>query len=311
MECAAQDPRSLPGRIGGTPLLRIRKILPRNARIEILAKAEWLNPGGSVKDRAALSMLLDAERRGALKPETIIIDATSGNTGIAYAMLGAAFGYHIALALPANASEERKQILRAYGAEVILTDPMSGTDGAQERVKEIVAARPDLYYYPDQYNNPANWRAHYETTGAEILEQTEGRVTHFIAGLGTTGTFVGNARRLKEAGSPVTCISFEPDVPLHGMEGLKHLETAITPGIYDPSLADEHLTVSTEEARAMTLRLAREEGLYVGVSSGAAMAACLRVASRLDAGVIVTVFPDGGTRYGGERFWHESPEMKP
>ncbi len=272
---------------------------------EIYAKAEWFNPGGSVKDRAALWMLLEAERSGALTKDRTIIDATSGNTGIAYAMIGAALGYRVRLALPANASRERKQTLRAYGAELLLTDPLAGTDGAQRRVKEIVASDPGKYYYPDQYNNPANWRAHYHTTAREIWQQTGGRVTHFVAGLGTTGTFVGTSRRLKELAPSISCISMEPDSPLHGLEGLKHLATALVPGIYDPTVADERVTVSTEEAYAMTRRLAREEGLYVGISSGAAMVAALSVAARVRSGVIVTVFPDGGTRYGSDRFWNE------
>lgn len=304
LELLARDRLSVLGHIGNTPLLRLRRILTEE-NVEIYAKAEWFNPGGSVKDRAALWMLLEAERSGALTKDRIIIDATSGNTGIAYAMIGAALGYRVTLALPANASRERKQTLRAYGAELLLTDPLAGTDGAQQRVKEIVASDPDQYYYPDQYNNPANWRAHYHTTAREIWQQTEGRITHFVAGLGTTGTFVGTSRRLKELAPSVICVSMEPDSPLHGLEGLKHLASAVVPGIYDPTLADERLTVSTEEAYEMTRRLAKEEGLYAGISSGAAMAAALAVASRLDSGVVVTVFPDGGTRYGSDRFWNE------
>jgi S-sulfo-L-cysteine synthase (O-acetyl-L-serine-dependent) len=274
-----------------------------NASVEIYAKAEWFNPGGSVKDRAALSMLRDAERSGALTHDKVIVDATSGNTGIAYAMIGSALGYHVLLAIPSNASEERKQVLRAFGAELLFTDPLSGTDGAQERVRELVRANPDRYYYPDQYNNPANWMAHYETTAQEIWEQTGGHITHFVAGLGTTGTFVGTTRRLKEFRSSIECISFEPDSPLHGLEGLKHLATAATPGIFDPRVADVRLSVATEDAYAMARRLSRQEGLFVGISSGAALAATLTVASRLESGVIVTIFPDGGARYGSERFW--------
>lgn len=304
LEQLARDRNSILGNIGNTPLLRLGRI-HAGENAEIYAKAEWFNPGGSVKDRAALWMLLEAERSGALTKDRTIIDATSGNTGIAYAMIGAALGYRVRLALPANASRERKQVLRAYGAELLLTDPLAGTDGAQRRVKEIVASEPGRYYYPDQYNNPANWRAHYYTTAREIWQQTNGRVTHFVAGLGTTGTFVGTGRRLKELAPAVSCISMEPDSPLHGLEGLKHLATALVPGIYDPTVADERVTVSTEEAYEMTRRLAREEGLYVGISSGAAMVAALSVAARVQSGVIVTVFPDGGTRYGSDRFWNE------
>ena len=271
--------------------------------MELFAKAEWFNPGGSVKDRAALQMLLAAERAGTLTPEKIIIDATSGNTGIAFAMLGAAMGYRVVLALPGNASVERKQTIEAYGADIILTDPLTGTDGAQARVKEIVAQDPERYFYPDQYNNEANWEAHFRTTGEEILRQTGGRVTHFVAGLGTTGTFTGVSRRLKQHSPDIRCIALEPDSPLHGIEGLKHLPTAVVPGIYDPTLVDRRLVVSTEAAYDMTRRLAREEGLYVGVSSGAALAASLSLAEELSSGVIVTVFPDGGSRYTSERFW--------
>jgi cysteine synthase B len=291
--------------IGNTPLLRIRKLAPVNDSVEIYAKAEWLNPGGSIKDRVALNMLLEAECSGALTRGKIIIDATSGNTGIAYAMIGSALGYKVALALPSNANRERKQMLLAFGAEIIYTDSLEGTDGAQLRVKEIVAADPDRYFYPDQYNNPANWRAHYQTTAPEIWQQTKHRITHFVTGLGTTGTFVGASRRLKEFNSFIACISFEPDSPLHGIEGLKHLPTAMTPGIYDPVLADDHWTVSTDDAYTMVKRLAREEGLFVGISSGAAMAAALRLTSQLKSGVIVTIFPDGGARYSSEHFWNE------
>jgi cysteine synthase B len=294
---------SLLGHIGNTPLLRIRRIARQHHGVEIYAKAEWFNPGGSVKDRAALNMLLEGERSGALTKGKTIIDATSGNTGIAYAMIGSVLGYNVELALPSNASDERKQMLRAFGAEIIFTDPLSGTDGAQERVRELVEADPDHYFYPDQYNNPANWQAHCRSTAPEIWNQTEHRVTHFVAGLGTTGTFVGTSRRLKELNPMIACIAFQPDVPLHGMEGLKHLPTARVPGIYDPKLADSNMTVSTDEAYDMTRRLAREEGLFVGISSGAAMAASLRVADSLTSGVIVTIFPDGGSRYGSEPFW--------
>jgi len=303
LEAHSRDRLSIVGNIGHTPLLRIQTPSGINASVEIYAKAEWFNPGGSVKDRAALNMLRDAELSGALTREKIIIDATSGNTGIAYAMIGSALGYHVLLAIPSNASGERKQALRAFGADLLFTDPLSGTDGAQERVREIVASNPGRYFYPDQYNNPANWNAHYQTTAQEIWEQTGGRITHFVAGLGTTGTFVGTTRRLKEFKASIECVSFEPDSPLHGLEGLKHLATAITPGIYDPQLADVRLTVATEEAYAMARNLARQEGLFVGISSGAALAASLAVAARVKSGVIVTIFPDGGARYGSEHFW--------
>lgn len=292
--------------IGNTPLLRITKPEGIREGVEIYAKAEWFNPGGSVKDRAALSMIREAERTGELTRDRIIIDATSGNTGIAYAMIGCVLGYRVELALPANASRERKTALRAYGAEVILTDPLEGTDGAQQKVKELVAARPGKYFYPDQYNNPANWLAHYRTTAPEMWEQSTHRITHFVAGLGTSGTFVGTSRRLKEFNSRIKCISFQPDSPLHGLEGLKHLSTSIVPGIYDDRIADDQLTVSTDEAYDMVRQLGREEGLFVGISSGAAMAACLKVASKVDRGVIVTVFPDSGARYGSEVFHGDS-----
>lgn len=276
--------------------------------MEIYAKAEWFNPGGSVKDRAALSMILDGERRGLLKPGMTIIDATSGNTGIAYAMIGAVLGYKVVLALPENASPERKKMLRAYGAELILTDPLSGTDGAQEYVKSFLeedSERAKRYFYPDQYNNPANWMAHYHTTAVEILQQTNGRITHFVTGLGTTGTFTGIARRLKATDKRIRTIAFQPSSPYHGLEGLKHLESAIVPGIYDPVLVDENLEIETETAFEMTRRLAREEGLFVGVSSGAAMVAAVQVAQQVDRGIIVTVFPDGGGKYLSESFWEE------
>lgn len=299
------EPGSIAGRIGNTPLIRVRKCVEDLEHVEIHAKAEWFNPGGSVKDRAALAMLVAGERSGALRRGKTIIDATSGNTGIAYAMLGASLGYRVTLALPANASPERKRALTAFGAEIILTDPLTGTDGAQERVKAIVRADPERYFYPDQYNNAANWGAHFQTTGPEILHQTGSRITHFVAGLGTTGTFTGVARRLKEFSKDIRCIAVEPDSPLHGIEGLKHLETAVLPGIYDPALVDERMIVSTEEAYAMTRRLARDEGLFAGVSSGAVLAACVRLARTLSGGVIVTIFPDGGARYASERFWEE------
>jgi cysteine synthase B len=299
---------SLLDAVGNTPLLHLARIGREFPRVEFYAKAEWFNPGGSVKDRAALAMILDGEHTGRLRPGKVILDATSGNTGIAYAWIGAAKGYRVKLCLPDSASEERKRILRAYGAELEITPAADGSDGAIRRARELYAAGPEHYFYPDQYSNPANWRAHYETTAREIWEQTRGRVTHFVAGLGTSGTFVGVTRRLKEWNPAVRAISFQPDSAFHGLEGLKHMATAIVPAIYDPRLADADLRVRTEEAYEMVKRLAREEGLLAGVSSGAAVEACLRVARELPAGekaVIVTVFPDSGDRYLTERFWEE------
>ncbi len=293
-------------KIGNTPLLKIEKIARHLKHVSIYAKAEWFNPGGSVKDRPALYMIMDGIRRGLLTKNKIIIDATSGNTGIAYAMIGAVLGYKVKLAIPQNASPERKRILKAYGAELIFTDPLEGTDGAQKIVKEIVSLEPEKYFYPDQYNNPANWLAHYETTAVEIINQTKGKITHFVAGLGTTGTFVGTAKRLKEFNPKIKTIAVQPDSPLHGIEGLKHLPTALVPGIYKPELVDEIIEVSTEEAYEMVKRLARDEGLLVGVSSGAVMVACLKIAEKIENGVIVTVFPDSGLKYLSEKFWNET-----
>jgi len=291
--------------IGNTPLLKLCKITAHlSTGIQIYAKAEWFNPGGSVKDRPALNMILDGERRGLLKSGKTILDATSGNTGIAYAWIGAARGYKVKLALPQNASDERKRILESYGAELVLTSPLEGSDGAIREARRLFAESPDLYYYPDQYNNPANWQAHYETTANEIWEQTAGQVTHFVAGLGTSGTFVGTSRRLKELNSLIKVHSFQPDSPFHGLEGLKHMETAIVPGIYDPDLADDNLEINTETAHDFARRLGKEEGLLVGVSAGAALAAALKVASGIESGVVVTVFPDSGDKYLSERFWN-------
>jgi cysteine synthase B len=293
--------------VGNTPLLKLRNVTAHlSPGVEIFAKAEWFNPGGSVKDRPALSMILDGERKGLLTTGKVILDATSGNTGIAYAWLGAARGYKVKLALPQNASEERKRILRTYGAELVLTSPLEGSDGAIREARRLYAENPELYFYPDQYNNPANWRAHYETTGLEIWEQTAGRVTHFVAGLGTSGTLVGTGRRLKELNPQIKVISFQPDSPFHGLEGLKHMATAIVPGIYDPSIADADLEIGTESAHDYARRLGREEGLLVGVSSGAATAAALSIAQGVESGVIVTIFPDSGDKYLSERFWDGS-----
>jgi len=309
------NPSSAPGallgqrlveRVGNTPLIRIERFGTEYPNVGIYAKAEWFNPGGSVKDRAALSMIRDGERRGALRPGKVILDATSGNTGIAYAMIGAAFGYRVKLCLPSSASPERKQILAAYGVEIVSTPGDEGTDGAIRRVKEIYQADPEKYFYPDQYGNPANPAAHYSTTAPEIWEQTQGRVTHFVAGLGTSGTFVGTTRRLKELNPKIRCISMQPDSGFHGLEGLKHMPTNIVPAIYDATVADENLEMRTEDAQQMARRLAREEGILVGVSSGAALCACLEVARRVpknEQAVIVTVFPDSGEKYLSERFW--------
>lgn len=294
-------------RVGSTPLMRLTRIgqhLPDG--VQLYAKAEHLNPTGSVKDRAAKGMLLDGLRTGALNDAVTLIDATSGNTGISYAAMGAALGIRVTLAMPSNASAERRLMLQALGAELILTDPMEGTDGAQKHVRELVRRSPERYYYPDQYNNDANWRAHFEGTGLEILDQTDGRVTHFVAALGTTGTFTGVSRRLKEFDTRIRAISVQPDTALHAMEGLKHMESALVPGIYDPHLADEDMRVTTEQAQEMTRRLAREEGLLVGVSSGANVAAALRIAEGLEEGIVVTILCDTGTRYLSESFWQDA-----
>ncbi len=292
--------------IGNTPLLRLERLGADFPEVEFYAKAEWENPGGSVKDRPALNIIREAERAGLLTKDKILVDSTSGNTGIAYAMIAAARGYRVRLCMPSNVSLERKRILKAYGAETVFTDPMEGSDGAIRKVREMAAENPELYFYANQYDNPANWRAHYQTTGAEIFAQTEGRVTHFVAGLGTSGTFIGTARKLKELNPKIQCISFQPDSPFHGLEGMKHMATAIVPKIYDPSVADEDLAISSEEAYTMTLRLAREEGLLAGISAGAATVAALQVAKAVQRGVIVTIFPDSGDKYLSERFWDEA-----
>ena len=290
--------------IGRTPLVRLQRFEEGFADgVEFYAKAEWQNPGGSVKDRAAARMILEGEASGKLTPGKMILDATSGNTGIAYAMVGAALGYRVRLCLPENASPERKLILRALGAELVMTNPLEGTDGAIREARRLFAETPDTYFYPDQYNNDANWKAHYDTTAAEIIEQTSGRLTHFVAGLGTSGTFVGTGRRLRKFNPSIKLISFQPDSPFHGLEGLKHMETAIVPGIYDPTLADADLRVSTERSYEMVRRLAREMGLMAGISSGAAVAAMMDVAKDLKQAVIVTVFPDGAEKYLNETFW--------
>lgn len=300
-----RGPASLLDLIGNTSLVRLARIRAQSPEVEIYAKAEWENPGGSVKDRPALNIVRDAENAGEMSPDKILIDSTSGNTGIAYAMICAAKGYRVKLCMPSNVSVERKRILKAYGAEIVYTDAMEGSDGAIRRVRELVAEHPEIYCYANQYDNPANWGAHYHTTAPEIFEQTQGRITHFVAGLGTSGTFIGTARRLRELDPRIQCISFQPDSPFHGLEGMKHMPSAIKPGIYDPSVADENLEISTEDAHVMTLRLAREEGMLLGISAGAAMVAALKVANRLAEGVVVTIFPDSGDKYLSERFWDE------
>jgi cysteine synthase B len=286
--------------IGNTPLIEIARV----GDVCVLGKAEWFNPGGSVKDRAALAMIRAGEEHGLLTRGKTLIDATSGNTGIAYAMLCAARGYRCRLVIPANASAERKRILSIHGAELLFTDPLEGgTDEAQRVARSIARAEPDRYFYPDQYNNEANPRAHYESTAPEIWRDTGGAVTHFVAGLGTTGTFVGTSRRLKELNPDIHCVAFQPASPMHGLEGMKHLATACVPGIWDPAIADHHEQVDTEEAYAMARRLAREQGLFVGISAAASVVTALRVAAGVGRGVVVAILPDGGTRYMADRFW--------
>jgi len=300
--------QSLLERIGNTPLIRIERVAAERPTVAIFAKAEWFNPGGSVKDRPALAMIQAGLRSGSLRPGKTLLDATSGNTGIAYAMIGAALGYPVKLFLPHSASEERKRILDAYGAELVMTPGDEGTDGAIRRVREMAAAEPGKYFYPDQYGNPANWQAHYHGTANEIWEQTGGRITHFVAALGTSGTFVGATRRLKELKPEVRCISLQPDGPWNGLEGWKHMPTALRPAIYDDTLADDNLEVSTEESYRMVKRLAREEGLLVSPSAAAALVGTLSVAKTLPAGqsaVMVTVFADSAAKYLSERFWDE------
>lgn len=300
---------SLLDRIGNTPLIRLERVAAHLPGIEILGKAEWANPGGSVKDRAASGIVADARQRGLLTPGKHLLDATSGNTGIAYAMLGAAMGFPVTLCVPSNVSPERKHILQAYGANVVWTDPADGSDGAIRKARALAAEEPERYFYANQYGNDANWRAHYLGTANEIWEQTEGRITHFVAGLGTSGTFVGTTRRLKELNPAIQCISMQPDSPFNGLEGLKHMATAIVPPIYDPALADRNLEMETEAAYAMAKRLGRTEGLLVGVSAAAAVATCLRIAEEEAAegkeAVIVTILCDSADKYLSERFWNE------
>ncbi len=297
--------------IGNTPLLRLERIARDLPNVQFLGKAEWYNPGGSVKDRAAFNIVKEGRRSGKFTPGKALLDSTSGNTGIAYAMIGAAEGFPVTLCMPENVSVERKRILFAYGANIVYTDSADGSDGAILAARELYARQPEKYFYADQYSNEANWQAHYHGTANEIWQQTEGRITHFVAMMGTSGTFMGTARRLKEFNPGVSCISLQPDSPFHGIEGAKHMASAIVPKIYDPELADEDIGISTEDSYAMAIRLSREEGLLVGISAGAAIAGCLQVARKLPKdreAVFVTVFPDSGDKYLSERFWTETKD---
>lgn len=307
---AGVSPGSVLAQIGNTPLILLEKLSAVTPGVEIWAKDESRNPGGSVKDRPALNMILEGERSGRLDARKTVLDATSGNTGIAYAMIGAARDYKVKLCLPQNASPERKRILKAYGAEVVFTDPGEGSDGAIRKCREIYASDPDRYFYPDQYNNPANWKAHYDTTAVEILRQTGGRLTHFIAAMGTSGTCMGVTRRLREETPNVVCISAQPDSGFHGIEGLKHMPTAIVPGIYDSSLPDRNLWIETDSAYSIVRRVAREDGLLIGISAGANLFAASSVARQLSesgqTGMIVTIICDGADKYLSEHFWDDS-----
>src|SRR5215467_15120905 len=294
--------------IGNTPLLRLERIAREFPNVQFLAKAEWYNPGGSVKDRAAFNIISEGRRSGKFASGRTLLDSTSGNTGIAYAMIGAAEGFPVTLCMPENVSVERKRILFAYGAKIIYTDPADGSDGAIRAARELYSREPEKYFYADQYSNPANWQAHYHGTAEEICQQTDGRITHFVAMMGTSGTFVGNSRRLKELNPAIRCISLQPDSPFHGIEGAKHMASAIVPGIYDPALADEDIGISTEDSYMNAIRASREQGLLVGISAGAAIAGSLQIAGGLrkdEEAVIVTIFPDSGDKYLSERFWTE------
>ena len=309
MSSFVSEPRSVVSvvdLIGNTPLVRLSRFEKGLNKVKLYAKLEGKNPGGSVKDRPAVRMIAEGERSGALRPGKIILDATSGNTGIAYAMIAASQQYPVKLCIPDNVSLERKRILRAYGADLVMTDPLEGSDGAIRMARHLYAETPDVYFYPDQYNNDANWRSHFETTGLEIIKQTSGALTHFVTGLGTSGTFMGVGRRLREYNSSIRLISMQPAEALPGLEGLKQMESAIVPGIYDPELADEDIRIGTEEAYETTRRLAREEGLLIGISGGANLAAALRIARETSDAVIVTIFCDNGDKYLSERFWDES-----
>jgi cysteine synthase B len=302
---------SLVERIGNTPLLRLDQVTRDLPGVVLLGKAEWYNPGGSVKDRAAANIVAEGRRKGLLRPGKILLDATSGNTGIAYAMLGSAEGFPVTLCMPENVSRERKQILQGYGANILYTDPANGSDGAIRMARELAAKHPDQYFYADQYSNEANWKAHYCHTANEIWHQTQGRITHFVSMLGTSGTFVGTTRRLKELNPSVKCISLQPDAPFHGIEGAKHMASAIVPKIYDPTLADDNLEIGTEDAYAMARNLSRNAGLLVGISAAAAVVGCLKIAQGFqrrgnEEAVIVTILCDSGDKYLSERFWTES-----
>ena len=292
--------------VGNTPLLPLRRLVRLSPGVQVYAKAEWFNPGGSVKDRPALNILRLALAEGRLSAGQRLLDSTSGNMGIAYATFGAALGIPVTLAIPGNASPERLAILRALGAELVLTDPLEGSDGALRVARRMAAEAPERYYYADQYNNPANWQAHYLTTGPEIFQQTGGGLTHFVAGLGTSGTLMGTGRYMRQCNPAIQIVAFQPDGAFHGLEGLKHMPTAIQPGIFDPTLPDRTLEISTEAAYEMTLRLARQEGLFVGISSGAAAVAALQVAAGLETGLVVTLFPDAGYKYLSEKFWERA-----
>lgn len=294
---------SILGQIGNTPLLRFTNIGKEFDRVEIYGKAEWFNPGGSVKDRPALRIIEEGQRSGALTRDKIILDSTSGNTGIAYALIGAVMGYRVELAVPRSVSRERKRMLEAYGADVIYTDPLEGSDGAIREAHRRYKAEPEKYFMPDQYNNPANWQAHYDTTGPEIIEQTRGRITHFVSGVGTSGTLMGTGRRLREFNAAIQIVAVLPAEDLHGIEGLKHMATAIVPGIWDEGFPDRQLSVQTEDAYDMARRLALEEGMLVGQSAGAAVCAALELARQIPEGVIVTILPDAGDRYFSTRLW--------
>ena len=299
---APKEQTSLLDRIGNTPLVEIRKVF-HSPTVRIFAKCEWFNPGGSVKDRAASRMVRQGEESGQLTSEKTILDATSGNTGIALAMIGALRGYQVELAMPENVTRERKQVLASYGARIHLTSPLEGSEGAIRKARELAASDPDKFFYTDQYSNPANWQAHFYTTSREIYWQTNGEVTHFVSGIGTSGTFVGTSRGLKALDPKIQVVSFIPETPLHGLEGLKHLPSSMVPAIYDPDLADIEMEVATEEAYTMARRLALEEALFVGPSSAAAVVAAMEVAASIESGTIVTVFPDSGVKYVSEDFW--------
>ncbi len=293
-------------KVGNTPLIDLQTISKSVHPVKIYAKAEWFNPGGSVKDRAALNMILDGEKSGKLTREKIILDATSGNTGIAYSMFGAALGYKVKLVMPSNAGEVFKQTIQAYGAEIVYSNPQHGSDGAIREAISLYEGSPAQFFYPDQYNNPANWLAHYHGTGLEIIQQSHAEVNHFIAGLGTSGTFTGTGRRLKEFYDDIQLISVQPDSPFHGLEGLKHMETAIVPGIYAPELADQNMEITTEDAQQMVKHLAKVEGILVGISSGAAMVAAMKVAENVASGNIIVLFPDSAYKYFDQRFWRDN-----